>query len=99
MQVSTSSAGRATRARAVCHLAIGVLAGIMPAIALPSAAQVQDSAAPNAAAVDVPEAGTQVGNSRFERAVGPTVLNRGSELYQFISFKLDSADGQRHYWV
>lgn len=48
---------------------------------------------------DIPEAGMQVGNSPFERAVGPTILNRGSELYAFSSFKLDSEDGKRHYWV
>lgn len=48
---------------------------------------------------DIPEAGTQVGRSSFERAVGPTILNRGSELYAFSSFKIDSADGKRRYWV
>ncbi len=48
---------------------------------------------------DVPAAGMQVGNSPFERAVGPTILNRGSELYAFSSFKLESEDGERHYWV
>lgn len=52
-----------------------------------------------AAVEAVPAAGTQVGNSPFERSVGPTVLNRGSELYEFSSFKLDSEDGKRHYWV
>lgn len=58
------------------------------------------AAAQNAEADDtIPAAGTQVGNGRFERAVGPTIVNRGSEIYSFSSFKLDSADGQRHYWV
>lgn len=48
---------------------------------------------------DVPAAGTPIGRSAFERAVGPTIVDRGSELYRFADFKLPSADGKRHYWV
>ncbi|MFC4257348.1 alpha/beta hydrolase [Altererythrobacter xixiisoli] len=70
-------------------LSLSALAGIIPG------AQAQTTAAEAA----IPAAGTQVGNGRFERAVGPTIVNRGSELYSFSSFKIDSADGQRHYWV
>ncbi|HWK42298.1 MAG TPA: alpha/beta hydrolase-fold protein [Croceibacterium sp.] len=53
----------------------------------------------NASLTEIPAEGEQIGNSRFERSVGPTIVNRGSELYTFSSFKLDSEDGKRHYWV
>ncbi|RKF22558.1 alpha/beta hydrolase [Altericroceibacterium spongiae] len=59
-------------------------------------ASAHNSVAP---AEDIPPAGTPVGHSPFERAVGPTIVNRGSALYDFTSFKLDSEDGKRHYWV